>query len=353
MKKTIQHNKPALGKEEIRAVFSIISSGWIASGKETEKFENEFGGYLGYKKGQAAAVSNGTAALYVSLMALGIKPGDQVIVPAYVCSAVLNAVFLAKAKPVLADINKDDLNISYEEVRKKITSKTKAIIVSHTFGMPADIGRLLKLRIPIIEDCAQALGSKINGKYAGTFGKIATFSFYASKLMTTGYGGMILSKDKAVMKKIKDYLQFDCRKDYKPRFNFLMSDIQAAMGRAQLKKLSGFLKKRKQIADIYYKSFPQDKVWPPKEKGKQPNFFRFLVKSGNPSKIKKYLESRGIKTIIPIETYELLHRYLKENPGQFPASEWASKNLLSIPVYPSLGFSEVGKIKKETGKILN
>lgn len=344
MKILIEHNKPTIGKEEADAILKVIYSGWIAQGNEVEKFENEFSDFLGFGPGHAIAVSSGTAAIYILLLALGIKSGDEVITSTYVCSAVLNAIFLAKAKPVLVDID-CNFNISFEQTKKKINSKTKAIIVPHIFGMPADVDKFIKLKIPIIEDCAQAIGSKLNGKYVGTFGKAAIFSFYASKMITTGYGGMVFSKDKVLIKKIDDYRQFDCRKEYKPRFNFHMSDILAAMGRAQLKKLPSLLKERRMIANKYYQVLPVGKVWPAKNcEDRQPNYYRFLLCTDQPSKIRSYLEKKGIKTIVPIETFELLHRYLKQKPADFPISEKIAKATLSLPVYPSLTTAEIKKI---------
>ena len=342
----IPHNKPTFGEEEILAVKQVLESGWIAEGKEVKEFEDELCRYLGQKPGHAVIFSSGTAALYVALISLGVKDGDEVITSTYVCSAVLNAIYLAKAKPVLVDVNPDDFNISLTETKKKLTRKTKAIIVPHIFGMPADVNKFVKLDIPIIEDCAQIIGAKLNGRHLGTFGKAGIFSFYASKMLTTGYGGAVFSKDKNFIKKVKDYREFDCRREYKPRFNFQVSDFQATMGRIQLKKLPDFLKKRNETAKIYYKIISPEQAWPPRDiKNKEPNYFRFLIRTERPDKIKKFMEKRGIKTIIPIETYELLHRYLGQNPNNFPISENVAKTTLSLPIYPSLTSLEIKRIK--------
>lgn len=350
----ILHNKPTINQDEVNAATKVLKSGWIAQGKEVKKFEDELCKYLGFKSRHAVALSSGTAALYVALISLGIKENDEVIIPTYVCSALLNAIYLAGARPVLVDINPDNFNISFKETKKNITIKTKAIIVTHTFGMPADIEKFIKLGVPIIEDCAQAIGTKLNNRHLGTFGKVAIFSFYASKVLTTGYGGMVFSKDKNFIEKIKDYREFDCPKEYKPRFNFQMSDIQAAIGTVQLKKLPLFLKKREKIANDYYKILPLGKVWPPKSiKDKKPNFYRFLIQDDKPLKLKKFLEKRGIKTIVPIETHELLGRYLGQDLHYFPVSEWVAKTTLSLPIYPSLTMQEAKKIKKHLKDYFN
>ncbi len=344
--KIIQHNQPSLGQEEISASAKVMNNGWVAQGEEVLKFENEFSRYLGGKDSQAVAVASGTAALYLALYGLNIKKGDEVIVPTYVCSAVLNAIFLAGAKPILVDINEGDLNISYSETIKKINKKTKAIIITHTFGYPSDLDKFINLGIPLIEDCAQALGSRWKGRAVGGFGRVAVFSFYASKVITTGYGGLVYSKNKNLINKIRDYREFDCRRDYRPRFNFKMSDLQAAIGREQLKKMPGFLKRRRQIAAVYKKAVSENKYWPIESEGGQSNYYRFLLKTGKAKAVKNYLIKHGVKTIVPIETYELLHRYLKQSPKDFPVSEKIAKTALSLPIYPSLSTVEVDKIKR-------
>lgn len=349
MEMMIPHNKPSLGIEEATVIKSVIQSGWIAQGKQVKNFEDEFSNFLSqeFSPSCAVAVSNGTSALYLALASFDIGFGDEVILPTYTCSAVLNAVFMTGAKPVLVDIDSRNLNISFSETVKKINKKTKAIIITHTFGYPVDLDNFLNLGIPVIEDCAQALGSKLCNRYVGTFGDISTFSFYASKVLTTGNGGMVFSKNKKLLAKIKDFREFDCRKNFKPRFNFQMSDIQAAMGRVQLKRLPSFLEKRKTIANKYYNVLSLEKVFPPRDIiGGDPNFFRFLIQTSKPSKIIKYLEKKGIKTIVPIENYELLHNYLKLNKNFFLVSEIISRTTLSLPIYPALSDQEVRYITK-------
>lgn len=342
----IPHNRPTIGEEEIEAVKEVLKSGWVAQGKRVKEFEDLFCWYLGWESEFAAAFSSGTAALYVTLVTLGITSGAEVIIPTYVCPAVLNAIYLARANPVLVDIDPYCFNISFEETKEKINSKTKAIIVPHIFGVPADVDKFVELGIPIVEDCAQAIGAKLNGKHLGTFGEVAIFSFYASKVLTTGYGGMIFSKDKNFIEKVKDYREFDCRQEYKPRFNFQMSDFQAAMGKIQLKRLPYFLEKRRKIANEYYKILPLEKVWPLRSfSSKKPNFYRFLVRTKKPNDMKLFMKEKGIKAIIPMETYELLHRYLNQDPHNFPVSDDIAKTTLSLPIYPSLTDSEIQKIK--------
>ena len=342
----IAHNKPCIDSKEIQAMARVLKSGWIAEGREVEGFEGEVCRYLGFQGGHGVAVSNGVSALYLVLLALGVSERDEVILPSYVGSSLLNAVFLAKAKPVLVDLDPVTFNISLEETKKKIGRRTKAVIVSHTFGVPADIEKFVQLGVPVIEDCALAIGATFKGRKVGTFGQIAIFSFAATKMLTTGYGGMAFSRNKKLVDWVRDYREYDCRRTYKPRFNFQLSDFQAALGPVQLKKLSGFLQRRKSIARKYYKILPPDSVWPPRNlEGKQPNFFRFLVRTKQTAKFKQFLAKRGVGTIVPMQTYELLHRYLGQSPRGFPISEEVAKTTLSLPVYPALNDSETRQIR--------
>jgi len=336
----IAHNKPTIGKEEKKAVCEVMDSGWIACGEKVKRFENDICKYLRLESEHAAAVNSGTSALYLALKALNVKEKDEVIIPSYVCTALLNAVNMIGAVPIICDVNSNDFNISFDSINNTLTSKTKAIIISHMYGIPADVYKIKTLGIPIVEDCAQALGCKINNEHVGTIGDIAIFSFYATKVITTGYGGMVVSKDIQYIKSVKDYIDFDCRENYYPRFNFKMSDINAGMGIVQLKKIDAFLQYRKQIAEKY-KEVCKIKGWEYLNKQLDKvtvNDFRFIIKGEEEFilNLKKYLEENGIKTIIPIEKWELLHNYLELDKSRYPNSEFISETTLSLPIYPQL-----------------
>lgn len=336
----IQHNKPMIGEKEKNAVSEVIDSGWVACGEKVKKFENNMCEYLGLENGHATAVNSGTSALYLALKALNVKQSDEVIIPSYVCTALLNAVNMIGATPIICDVDSYDFNISFNLIKNVMSSRIKAIIVPHMYGIPADIYKIKTLGIPIIEDCAQALGSKINNEHVGIIGDIAIFSFYATKVITTGYGGMIVSKNIEYINVIKDYIDFDCRENYYPRFNFKMSDINAAMGIVQLNKIDTFLQHRKQIAEKY-EEVCKTKGWTYLKSQSNSftiNNFRFIIKGKKEfiSNLKEYLEQNGINTIIPIEKWELLHNYLKLDKGNYPNSEIISQTTLSLPIYPQL-----------------
>lgn len=328
----IQHNKPTIGVEEQQAANRVLTSGWLAQGSEVASFENEFCDFLGIQRGHAVAVTSGTAALYMALWALDAE-NKKISFPTYVCSALRNAVGLIRGKEVLIDNAYNSPNIDLEQLN---SSDADITIIPHMFGIPADLKKI-KCEI-IIEDCCQALGAKINGTNVGLIGNVGIFSFYATKLITSGgQGGMVVSKDKIIIEKIRDYREFDQRKDWIKRFNFQMTDLQAAIGREQLKKLPDFLKRREFIFS-QYKSAGLD-LFDVKSESITPVRYRSIIKTSKPFELKNKLENFGIRTIIPIEDWELLG-----NSHQFSNAYALTQQTLSLPSYPDLSDSNLNYI---------
>ena len=241
--------KPLIGDGEINAVIKVLKSGMLAHGKEVEAFEREFADYLGAKHG--IAVTNGTAALDIALKAIEIGPGDEVITTPFTFIASANSILFQGAKPVFADIDPKTYNLDPNEVLEKITDKTKAIVVVHLYGQPADMKAFKEIaedyKLYLIEDCAQAHGAEFEGQKVGTFGDIAAFSFYPTKNMTTGEGGMIITNDEELARRaelIRNHGQADKYFHVELGYNLRMTNIAAAIGRAQLKKLDEWNKKR-------------------------------------------------------------------------------------------------------------
>ena len=340
----IFHNVPTLGKEEEEAAVRVLRSSWVAEGAEVAQFENDLCDFLGFPNGSAVALSSGSAALYVALKTLNVGRGDEVIVPSYACSALLDAIFLANAKPKVVDVAQEDLNLSVAETKRSIGPKTKAIIVTHTNGMPADMEEILRLGIPVIEDAAQAIGAMYAGKPIGVFGDIAIFSFGAIKMLTSGNGGMVFSRKKALAKQARSFREYEEQDSYRQRFNFQMSDLQAAVGRAQLLKLPGFLRKRKQTAECYYEVFSAERSFPPRLPGRRPNFYRFLVKTKTPELFRRRFKAAGVETRVCIRSLMPLHRRLGLAAKRFPITEQSLRNTLSLPMYPSLRVSDIRHI---------
>jgi len=201
--------------------------------------------------------------------------------------------------------------------------------------------------VPIIEDCAQAIGAEYKTKKVGTIGDIAIFSFYATKLLTTGHGGMIYSGNKSYIDRVRDYINFDYRRNYYPRFNFQLSDIQAALGLSQLDKLDYFLKRREIIAKQYMSAFKDSNLQFQQMcvAGKRV-YYRFVIRVNKPYKLINFLGKSGIQVIVPIESWELLHRYLKLPRKNFIIAEKIARSTISLPLYPALKDKEVKYIIK-------
>ncbi|NOR52574.1 MAG: hypothetical protein GQ536_00585 [Candidatus Aminicenantes bacterium] len=338
--KIIPHSRPSLSDSDIEAVVSAIKSGQLSQGPKVAEFERKLADFIGKK--EAAAASSGSAALHLALLALDVKENEEVILPSFVCTAVLNAVHYTGAIPIIVDIEPLSFNISVDAVKRAITDKTRVIIVPHMFGCPAEIDKLSELGVPIIEDCAQSVGANFKGRMAGSFGLLSVFSFYATKILTTAEGGMVLSDSEDLISRIKDLRDYDKRDDYVLRYNYKMNDMQASMGLNQLSFLERFVDRRKEIAARYFKEFKNCNfslpVW---NEGKEHLYFRFVIKTRDGAS--GYLEKLQQKNVMcrrPV--YIPLHIYLKLSG--FPKSTEACQRTISIPLYPSLAEKEIEKI---------
>jgi len=342
----IPHSNPTLGKKEIQAVSEVIASGYIAQGEAVSRFEQAVARQFGIRG--AAACSSGTAALHLTFLAMELGAGDEVIFPSYVCSALLNAVHYVKATPVLAEVDPRTCNMDADDVEKRLSEKTKAIVVPHLFGMPADLNALTSFGIPVIEDCAQAVGSRFKGKMAGTFGDAAVLSFYATKVITSGEGGMVISNSQDLLNRVRDLREYDRKKGWAIRYNYKMTDMQAAMGLCQLEQLPDFIRKRKQIASDYdaaFEKFPVD--LPLKEEGHI--YYRYVIGLRDDARPKiDALKKREIGCAMPV--YMPIHHYLKLKG--YPVTEKIWRESLSIPIYPSLKDEEILRVAHEVSNLL-
>ena len=334
----IAHNKPTLGKQEQQAVCKVLDSGYIAQGLEVERFENEFCDFLGLPQRHAVALSSGTSSLFMALWSLKSKD-KSIAMPVYVCSSLRNAVAMVQAKEVLIDNATDSPNICLNQLQK---SNADIAIVPHMFGLPNEIQNIKD--IDIIEDCAQSLGASIDNKKTGLIGKVGIFSFYVTKLMTSGgQGGMFVSIDKNLVDKVRDYREFDYRRDKKHRFNFQMTDIQASIGRVQLKQLPFFLERRQEIFAMYKES-GLDLI---ASENNASVHYRAVIRINNPAEVKDKLLEQSIKTIIPIEDWELL-----DDGYKYRNSYNLTQTTLSLPIYPSLTNKDVLNIIDQLNKAI-
>lgn len=335
---TIPHSRPTIGKREQEQVARTIATGQIAQGRMVKEFEARFARDMGVN--HSAAVNSGTSAIHLALLALGVGEEAEVIVPSYVCTALLNAIHHAGARPVLADIDPVTFNIDPVDAEKRVTARTRAIIVPHLFGLPANLEALLNLGIPVIEDCAQSAGAESQNKKTGALGTVSIFSFYATKMMTTGEGGMVVSRDAGLIDGIKELREYDNPEGFKIRYNYKMTDIQAAMGLVQLKRLDSFIEKRRTIADEYREGLKGLHVRLP-ENHPGHVYYRYVIDLGfESSGLIRSLAQKGITATKPV--YKPLHRYL--NLSGYPNTERAWKKSISIPIYPSLSSPERARI---------
>ncbi len=336
----IPHSRPALGEPEAKAVAEVVRGGWIAQGRQVAAFEQAMAKVTG--QAQGVAVSSGTAALYLALMALGVGADDKVVIPSYVCTALWHAVRLTGATPVLVDIEPATYQPSPQAVAHALTRRTRAVIVPHMFGLPADVVTMKSHGIPLIEDCALTLGVTVRGTPVGGTGELAICSFSATKLLTAGEGGMILGRDEALMSRVRALRQYDEQVTLDPAFNYKLTDMQAALGLCQVARLESFLARRRAIAARYHEAIRQVGLTPPwVPAGLEHGYFRYVVRLPKP--VDPALEragTRGIGCRRPV--YCPIHRYL--GLSGFPETDAAWEQALSIPLYPALTDHEVDRV---------
>jgi dTDP-4-amino-4,6-dideoxygalactose transaminase len=296
-------NIPLVGKEEIAEVNAVLRAGALTSaakdgGKNVQEFEKLVCSFV--KSKYAIAVNSGTAALQAALYALNIKSGDEVLLPSFTFVATANSVVSVGAKPVFVDIRRDNYTMDPEDLRKKITKKTKAITPVHLYGNVAYMDEISEIakNIPIIEDAAQSMGSTYKGKQTGTFSELGCFSLYAAKVMTSGEGGVITTSSEKIRDKLLMIRNHGMVHGYDTRIlglNFRLPEINAAIAKVQMKKLPGFLKKRAHNAKILTELLSDaDVTIPTPRKHEKVNWYLYTISSKNRDKISKALNENGI-----------------------------------------------------------
>jgi len=335
----IPHSKVVLDEADLASVTKVLRSGLLVQGKHVSSLEDNIASFIGVN--HAVAVSSGTAALHLSLLSLGIGDGFEVIVPSYVCTALLNAIHYVRATPILADIDPHTYNIDVGSIEKVINDRTRAIIVPHMFGLPSDIDSIVSLGIPVIEDCAHSIGAKCRGRYTGSFGLLSIFSFYATKMLGAGEGGMILSNDRDLIEAMRDLRDYDEKEAYTVRYNYKLTDIQAALCENQLKELPSFIGKRREIARIYNNGLKSVGARVPVvPEGREHIYYRYVVPLENPVAFMEEMRKRGIQCRRPV--FKPLHRYLQLSG--YPITDDVWEKAVSIPIYPSLTIEEAHHI---------
>ena len=343
--------RPRLNEEEIEAACRVMRSGSLASGPEVDLFQKEFASYVGTEC--AVATNSGTSALHTALTAIGIKPGDEVIVPSFSFVATATSVSMCGAKPVFADVDEKTFCIDPYSVPELITPQTRAITGVHLFGQPFDLIQIREIcddhRLLLVEDAAQAHGSRYNGKMTGSLGDIGCFSFYPTKNMTTGEGGIITTNNHEYAERAGRFINHGQSQKYlhtELGFNYRMPDIFAAIGRVQLKRLDEMNKKRQENAGYYSSHLKNNALILPYTKaGCTHVYHQYVIRIPKSPDITRDtfaedLRSNGIGTAvhypIPIHKQPLY----AEAGSHCPVSEKISGEVLSLPVYPELPHEE-------------
>ncbi len=357
-------SSPFIGDEEIKAVEEVLRSGNLAQGRKVAEFEEAYAAYVGTK--YAVAVSSGTTALHLSLLAHGIGEGDEVITTPFSFIATANAILFAGAKPVFADIDEKSFNLDPEKIEEKITSKTKALIPVHLYGQPCDMDRIMeiarKYSLVVIEDACQAHGAEYKGKKAGSFGT-GCFSFYPTKNMTTGEGGMITTDYPVIAARARMLRNHGQKERYLHEvlgYNFRMTDIAAAIGLCQLKKLDHFNEQRRKNAEMLNQGLKDIKGirTPCVSPAVKHVFHQYTIRvTGDFAISRDALREKLIKEGIAAEIYyplpihhQPLYRRLGYN-DHLPQTEKAAQEVLSLPVHPALG-EEIFKILSVVRRIV-
>ena len=350
--KPIPIYKPSLCGNEKKYVTKCLNSSWISSkGTFISKFEKSFSKFLNVK--YSLTTTSGTTALHIALLALDIGPNDEIIVPTLTYIASVNAIRYTKATPIFIDSFSDTWQMNYHEIARKITVKTKAILVVHLYGHPCDMNPIMKIaarhRLLVIEDCAEAIGSLYRTKHVGSFGNIATFSFYGNKTITTGEGGMIVTNNKRIYEKahlLKNQGVSKTKEYWHPiiGYNYRMTNICAAIGLAQLENISSILEKKQNIAKLYKKLLKNLPIQVHKETNHVTNSYwmvSILLQSKKiRDKLRKTLAEKQIETrpiFHPIHTMPMYRQKLKN----FPIAQNLSKRGINLPSWPNLTKKEI------------
>jgi len=329
---SIPHNRLTFGEEEEAAVAQVVRSGQWRGGIVLDRLEASFA-----KKGgvsHAVGVGSGIAALRLSLMALGIGPGDKVIVPAYSCVALANAVLACGGEPVPVDVEEGSWNLSVEAcipaIRKN--SRIKAAIAVHTFGYPAPVREIQELGIPVIEDCSHAFGISP----LGSMGELAIVSLHSTKLIGCGEGGMILTQDPCLARRVKDARDYTDKPPGAWRLNDKMTDLEAALAECQLARLPQMISRREELA-VRYGAFlerlrKQEGVFLPREAAGR-IWYRYSIHTGESQEVIDRLQDHRVNAAMPVDNW-------LEKISEFPVAMKAFRGNVSLPLYPSLTFEE-------------
>ncbi len=372
--------RPLIEKDDIDEVVDTLNSDWLTTGPKTHLFEERFAKYIGCK--YAVAVNSCTAALHISLAALGIGKGDEVITSPYTFISAINVILQQGAMPVFVDIKPDTFNINPDLIKKKINDETKAIMPVHFAGQTCEMGKIMKIakdnNLLVIEDAAHAISAEYEGKKIGTIGDATSFSFYPTKNMTTGEGGMVTTNDEKLANKFKIWslhgISKDAWKRYSaegswyyevicPGYKYNMTDIQASLGLHQLEKLNRFQKRREEIAKVYEEAFSDlEEIETPFVKPNIKHAWHLYVIKIVSEKLKinrnQFIEALKAENIgtsvhfIPAHLQPYYRDTFGFKKGDFPNAEYAFERVISLPLFPKMSDKDVKDVIDAVRKII-
>jgi len=377
-RKYIPFSVPSIAREEIKEVADTLKSGWLSTGPRTQKFEEDFAYYTGAK--YAVGLTSCTAALHMALLAHGVGRGDEVIMPSFTFASCANMAINVGARPIFVDIKADSFNIDPESIKKNITSKTKAIIPVHYGGQACDIEEIKKIakdsnNIVVIEDAAHALGGEYRGKRIGSSGNTTCFSFYPTKSISTGEGGMLTTNNKRIADFVRINRLHGMSKDGWKRYSrkgswkyeiksagwkYNMFDIQAALGIQQLKKLDGFIETRNKYAKMYNDGLADIRgIVTPYESLDTlhaRHLYPILLEEFDRDTFIELLAKKNIGTsvhFIPLHTQPLYKNKFGYRRGDFPVTERVFKSIVSLPLFPKMTQGDIKYVISSIREILH
>ena len=360
--------EPSLGGNELKYASDCITSGWISSqGEYVGRFEKAFCEFGDAQ--HSLCVSSGTTALHLALVALGIGPGDEVIVPNLTFAATANVVMHCGARPVFADVSRATWTVTAADIEPRITPRTKAIIPVHLYGHPCDMDPILELAkrhgLKVIEDAAEALGAEYKGRKVGTLGDVGCFSFFANKVITTGEGGMTTTNDRALhehMQVLRDHGMQKSRRYWHlfPGFNYRMTNLQAAIGLAQMERIDAFLDNRQQVARRYNERLGalDGIILPPEAEWARNIYWLYSIlideqRAGvTRDQIAARLGTHGIDSRPFFYPVNIMPPYEWANAESYPVTEWISARGLSLPTSKSMSVEDVDRVCTEIEAIV-
>jgi dTDP-4-amino-4,6-dideoxygalactose transaminase len=372
--------KPMIGSAELKAVKEVLKSGWLTTGPKVKEFEEKVQKYISCKK--AVGLTSCTGGLHMALAALGIGPGDEVIVPTYTFAASAHVVAWLGAKPVLVDVEKDTFNIDVDAIEKVITPNTKAIMPVHFAGHACDMDKILEIakkhNLFVLEDAAHAIGTDYKGRKIGSFGDAAVFSFYVTKAITTAEGGMIVTNDEEFGNKLKRYSYFGVDKDAFNRYTdkgtwyyeiielgykYNMDNIQGAMGVEQLNRIEKFIAKRRKMAKLYNKLLKDvpEIITPTEKKYTRHPYHLFPVlldidkasisRADFINKLREYNIGSSVH-FIPLHLHPYYQKTYGYKRGDFPIAEYLFDREISLPLWPGISKEDVKYVVEAIKEIL-